>query len=241
MASQIAFHGLDPRVDLVEMKPRAGEHTLRTEDIKARIAELGDELALVLFGGVNFYTGQAFDMRAITEAGHAAGAVVGFDLAHAAGNLALSLHDWNVDFACWCSYKYMNSGPGGVAGVFVHERHFGTGLPMFAGWWGHDKKDRFKMEPAPSSPIPTAEAWQLSNAPVFAMAPHRAALDLFDEAGMDRLVAKSKLLTGFLEFVVDRIAEETGTRLEIITPRDPGQPRVSIERCAARQRPTVVR
>lgn len=222
MASQIAFHGHDPEHDLVEMKPRAGEHTLRTEDITKRIAEIGDELALVLFGGVNFYTGQAFDMKAITEAGHAVGAVVGFDLAHAAGNLKLQLHDWNADFACWCSYKYMNSGPGGVAGIFVHERHHGTGLPMFAGWWGHDKKERFKMERT-FKPMHSAEAWQLSNAPVFAMAPHRAALDLFDEAGMDRLVAKSAVLTAYLEFIIDDVAARTGTKLEILTPRDPAQ------------------
>lgn len=222
MASQIAFHGHDPEHDLVEMKPRAGEHTLRTEDITKRIAEIGDELALVLFGGVNFYTGQAFDMETITKAGHAVGAVVGFDLAHAAGNLKLQLHDWNADFACWCSYKYMNSGPGGVAGIFVHERHHGTGLPMFAGWWGHDKKERFKMERT-FKPMHSAEAWQLSNAPVFAMAPHRAALDLFDEAGMDRLVAKSAVLTAYLEFIIDDVAARTGTKLEILTPRDPAQ------------------
>lgn len=222
MASQIAFHGLDPKEHLVGMEPRPGEHTLRTEDITARIAELGEELALVLFGGVNFYTGQAFDMGTLTAAGHAAGAVVGFDLAHAAGNIPLHLHDWGVDFACWCSYKYMNSGPGGVAGAFVNERHFDSGLPMFAGWWGHDKQDRFKMGPT-FRPIPTAEAWQLSNAPVFAMAPHRAALDLFDEAGMDALHAKSVMLTGYLEQVIDDVAATTGSRLEIITPRDPGQ------------------
>ncbi|MEZ4740347.1 MAG: kynureninase [Flavobacteriales bacterium] len=222
MASQIAFHGHDPEHDLVEMKPRTGEHTLRTEDITKRIAEIGDELALVLFGGVNFYTGQAFDMKAITQAGHAVGAVVGFDLAHAAGNLKLHLHDWNVDFACWCSYKYMNSGPGGVAGIFVHERHHGAGLPMFAGWWGHDKKERFRMERT-FKPMHSAEAWQLSNAPVFAMAPHRAALDLFDEAGMDHLVAKSAVLTAYLEFIIDDVAARIGTKLEILTPRDPAQ------------------
>ena len=222
MASQIAFHGGDPDQDLVEMRPRNGEHTLRTEDIEARIAELGDELALVLFGGVNFYTGQAFDMEAITRAGHAAGALVGFDLAHAAGNIPLKLHDRGVDFACWCSYKYLNSGPGSVAGAFVHERHLGTDLPRFAGWWGHDKDERFKMERT-FKPMPTAEAWQLSNAPVFAMAPHRASLDLFDRAGMDALVAKSRRLTAFLEAVIDRVAADTGKELEIITPRDPDQ------------------
>ena len=222
MASQIAFHGGDPEQDLVEMRPRKGEHTLRTEDIEARIAELGDELALVLFGGVNFYTGQAFDLEAITRAGHAAGALVGFDLAHAAGNIPLKLHDGGVDFACWCSYKYLNSGPGSVAGAFVHERHLGTDLPRFAGWWGHDKDERFKMERT-FKPMPTAEAWQLSNAPVFAMAPHRASLDLFDRAGMDALVAKSRRLTAFLEAVIDQVASDTGKQLEIITPRDPDQ------------------
>ena len=222
MASQIAFHGGDPDQDLVEMRPRKGEHTLRTEDIEARIAELGDELALVLFGGVNFYTGQAFDLEAITRAGHAAGALVGFDLAHAAGNIPLKLHDGGVDFACWCSYKYLNSGPGSVAGAFVHERHLGTDLPRFAGWWGHDKDERFKMERT-FKPMPTAEAWQLSNAPVFAMAPHRASLDLFDRAGMDALVAKSRRLTAFLEAVIDQVASDTGKQLEIITPRDPDQ------------------
>ena len=222
MASQIAFHGGDPDQDLVEMRPRKGEHTLRTEDIEARIAELGDELALVLFGGVNFYTGQAFDLEAITRAGHAAGALVGFDLAHAAGNIPLKLHDGGVDFACWCSYKYLNSGPGSVAGAFVHERHLGTDLPRFAGWWGHDKDERFKMERT-FKPMPTAEAWQLSNAPVFAMAPHRASLDLFDRAGMDALVAKSRRLTAFLEAVIDQVASDTGKQLEIITPRDPEQ------------------
>ena len=222
MASQIAFHGGDPEQDLVEMRPRKGEHTLRTEDIEARIAELGDELALVLFGGVNFYTGQAFDLEAITKAGHAAGALVGFDLAHAAGNIPLKLHDGGVDFACWCSYKYLNSGPGSVAGAFVHERHLGTDLPRFAGWWGHDKDERFKMERT-FKPMPTAEAWQLSNAPVFAMAPHRASLDLFDRAGMDALVAKSRRLTAFLEAVIDQVASDTGKQLEIITPRDPDQ------------------
>ena len=222
MASQIAFHGGDPDQDLVEMRPRKGEHTLRTEDIEARIAELGDELALVLFGGVNFYTGQAFDLEAITRAGHAVGALVGFDLAHAAGNIPLKLHDGGVDFACWCSYEYLNSGPGSEAGAFVHERHLGTDLPRFAGWWGHDKDERFKMERT-FKPMPTAEAWQLSNAPVFAMAPHRASLDLFDRAGMDALVAKSRRLTAFLEAVIDQVASDTGKQLEIITPRDPDQ------------------
>lgn len=221
-ASQIAFHGGDPEVDLIEVQPREGEHVLRTEDIIAKINELGDELALVCFGGVNFYTGQAFDMAAITKAAHGVGAVAGFDLAHAAGNLKLDLHNWNADFACWCSYKYLNSGPGSVAGAFVHERHLGKGLPLFAGWWGHDKKERFKMERT-FKPMPTAEAWQVSNAPVFSMAVHRVALEQFDRAGMERLRAKSEQLTGYLAYIIDTVAKETNTKLEVITPMDPAQ------------------
>ncbi|MBK7619299.1 MAG: kynureninase [Flavobacteriales bacterium] len=254
-ASQIAFHGGNPDVDLVEVQPRVGEHLLRTEDILAKINELGDELALVCFGGVNFYTGQAFDMEAITEAAHSVGAIAGFDLAHAAGNLKLELHDWNADFACWCSYKYLNSGPGSVAGAFVHQRHLGPrptqglptqkrtlrhgvpqgpengdpaevylgkGLPLFAGWWGHDKQERFKMDRI-FKPMPTAEAWQVSNAPVLSMAVHRVALEQFDRAGMDRLRAKSEQLTGYLKFILDTVAKETKTNLEVITPKDPAQ------------------
>jgi kynureninase len=221
-ASQIAFHGGDPDADLVEVQPRPGEHTLCTEDIVAKINELGDTLALVCFGGVNFYTGQAFDMAAITRAAHAVGATAGFDLAHAAGNLHLQLHDWNVDFACWCSYKYLNSGPGSVAGAFVHQRHLGKHLPLFAGWWGHDKGERFKMERT-FKPMPTAEAWQVSNAPVFSMAVHRAALQLFDRAGIAHLRAKSEQLTGYLAFIITGVEKVTGTHLEVITPKDPAQ------------------
>jgi kynureninase len=221
-ASQIAFHGGDPDTDLVEVQPRPGEHTLRTEDIVAKIDELGDELALVCFGGVNFYTGQAFDMAAITRAAHAVDAVAGFDLAHAAGNLHLKLHDWNVDFACWCSYKYINSGPGSVAGVFVHQRHLGKQLPLFAGWWGYDKSERFKMDRT-FKPMPTAEAWQVSNAPVFSMAVHRVALEQFDRAGIANLRAKSEQLTAYLAFIVAEVAKATGTNLEVITPNDPAQ------------------
>jgi kynureninase len=221
-ASQIAFHGGDPETDLVEVQPRAGEHTLRTEDIVAKINELGDDLALVCFGGVNFYTGQAFEMAAITKAAHGVGANVGFDLAHAAGNLHLKLHDWNMDFACWCSYKYLNSGPGSVAGAFVHQRHLGKDLPLFAGWWGHDKAERFKMERT-FRPMPTAEAWQVSNAPVFSMAVHRVALEQFDRAGIARLRAKSEQLTGYLAFIIAEVAKDTDTDLEVITPNDPAQ------------------
>ncbi len=221
-ASQIQFQHGDADTDLVELQPRAGEHTLRTEDIVKKIQELGEELALVCFGGVNFYTGQAFDMAAITTATHAAGAVAGFDLAHAAGNLLLRLHDWKVDFACWCSYKYLNSGPGSVAGAFVHQVHLTADLPRFAGWWGHDKKERFKMERT-FKPMPTAEAWQVSNAPVFSMAVHRTALEQFDRAGVERLRAKSEQLTAYLAFVIDTVAHATNTRLEVITPADPAQ------------------
>ncbi len=221
-ASQIAFHGGDPDADLIEVQPRSGEHALRTEDIIAKINEMGDELALVCFGGVNFYTGQAFDMAAITKAAHAVGAIAGFDLAHAAGNLHLKLHDWNADFACWCSYKYLNSGPGSVAGAFVHHRHLGKQLPLFAGWWGHDKGERFKMERT-FKPMPTAEAWQVSNAPVFSMAVHRVALEQFDRAGIANLRSKSEQLTAYLAFIVAEVAKATGTNLEVITPIDPAQ------------------
>jgi kynureninase len=221
-ASQIAFHGGDPETDLIEVQTRAGEHTLRTEDIVAKINELGEELALVCFGGVNFYTGQAFDMAAITQAAHAVGATAGYDLAHAAGNLHLHLHDWNVDFACWCSYKYLNSGPGSVAGAFVHQRHLGKDLPLFAGWWGHDKAERFTMERT-FKPMSTAEAWQVSNAPVFSMAVHRVALEQFDRAGIVKLRAKSEQLTAYLAFIIADVAERTGTQLEVITPSDPMQ------------------
>ncbi|HEY0978627.1 MAG TPA: kynureninase [Flavobacteriales bacterium] len=221
-ASQIAFHGLDPATCLVEMRPRNGEHLLRTEDILQRIEELGDELALVCFGGVNFLTGQAFDMERITQVAHQVGANAGFDLAHAAGNLQLKLHDWNVDFACWCSYKYLNSGPGGVAGAFVHQRHHGVDLPRFAGWWGHDKKERFKME-RDFKPMHSAEAWQVSNAPVLPMAVHRVALEQFDRAGIERLRAKSIQLTGYLRGLIEEISAAHGGIFNIITPKDPDQ------------------
>ena len=222
--SQLRFHGLDPNDHLIEIGPREGEHLIHHEDIYTAIEEHGDSIALIMIGGVNYYSGQVFDMRAITEAGHKAGAVVGFDLAHAAGNIRLQLHDWNVDFACWCTYKYLNSGPGSVSGVFVHERHGNSpDLPRFAGWWGYDTNKRFLMEPG-FVPMEGAEGWQLSNAPVFNMAIHRASLDLFKEAGMDRLTAKSKELTAFLEFVIEDINASTEkVRYEIITPKDPNQ------------------
>lgn len=221
-ASQIQFHGLDPDHCLVELQPRAGEYTLRTEDILKKIHELGDELALVCFGGVNFLTGQAFDIKAMSAAAHAVGAMAGFDLAHAAGNLHLKLHDEGPDFACWCSYKYLNSGPGSVAGAFVHARHLGKELPRFAGWWGHDKHERFKMERT-FKPMPTAEAWQVSNAPVFSMALHRVALEQFDRAGMERLRNKSVQLTGYLRWIIEGVSQKNGGLFNIITPRDSAQ------------------
>jgi kynureninase len=172
--TQAKYHGFDPATAVIEAVPRKGEHTLREEDIVSLIKEHGDSVAVVLFGGVNYYTGQLFNMKVITDAAHAAGAYAGFDLAHAAGNVELQLHDWNVDFACWCSYKYLNSGPGGVAGVYIHEKHVSnSGLPRFGGWWGYTKKNRFNMEKGFEA-IPTAEGWQLSNAPVLSMAAHKA-------------------------------------------------------------------
>lgn len=222
LESQVKFHGLNPETDLIQVAPREGEHLIREEDVLKAIEEAGDELALVMIGGVNYYTGQLFDMQKITAAGHAVGAVVGFDLAHAAGNINLKLHDWGVDFAAWCGYKYLNSSPGGVSGIFVHERHANKPeLPRFAGWWGYDKETRFQMEPG-FKPMYGAEGWQLSNAPVLGMAAHLASLDIFEEAGMDRIGEKRDLMTGFLEFVIDDISERNADRctFEIITPRD---------------------
>ena len=217
--SQLGFHGLNED-SLLELAPREGESTLRTEDIVARVELEGDELALVLLGGVNYYTGQAFDMQAITAAGHKVGAIVGFDLAHAAGNLEMHLHDWDVDFAVWCSYKYLNAGPGGVAGAFIHERHASSfDLPRFAGWWGHDKATRFLMGPD-FHPLAGAEGWQISNPPILQMAALRASLEIFVKYGMSALRAKSEKLTGYLEFLLAQIGDD---RISVITPSDPKQ------------------
>lgn len=222
--SQARFHGFDPAAAVIELKPREGEYLLHTEDILRTIEEHKDELALVCLGGVNFFTGQLFDMEAITRAAHAAGAFAGFDLAHAAGNVELKLHDWDVDFACWCSYKYLNSGPGGVAGIYVHERFSRqTDIPRFEGWWGYEPETRFRMEGA-FVPMEGAGAWQLSNAPVFTMACHRASLDVFDRTDMAALRAKSVRLTAYLEFLLKKIIEEKGAQsMRIITPEDPAQ------------------
>ena len=218
--SQVKLHGLDPETTIIEVHPREGEHSLHTDDIIATIQQHGNSVALVLFGGVNYYTGQVLDMPAICKASHDVGAYCGFDLAHAAGNVELHLHNWNVDFACWCSYKYLNSGPGGVAGVFINKKHItNTELPRLAGWWGYEKATRFKMEKG-FKPIETAEGWQLSNAPILSMAAHKAALDLFEDAGMENLIAKGKLLSSYLFFIIDEINAGLKKKvIEIITPR----------------------
>lgn len=218
--SQIRFHGFEVEESLIEIGPRQGESTLRTEDILKKIEEEGDQIALVMMGGLNYYTGQVYDMRRIAAAGRAKGCLVGFDLAHAVGNVPLELHDWEVDFAVWCTYKYLNSGPGGIAGSFVHQRHHRNGeLPRFAGWWGHDKEERFLMDEH-FVPIPTAEGWQLSCGPILLEASLRASLEIFDEVGMEALRKKSVALTGFLEFLVSGIHTD---KIDIITPSDPAQ------------------
>jgi len=218
--SQIKFHGLHPNKTLVELKPRKGEHTLRTEDILDAIKQHRNELALVIFGGVQYYTGQFFDIKKITEAGHAAGAVVGFDLAHAVGNVPLNLHKNNVDFAVWCSYKYLNAGPGAIAGAFVHERHANSpNLPRLAGWWGHNEEERFQMKKG-FKPMPGVDGWQLSNVPIFQSAALLASLEIFNEVGIDALREKSIQLTGHLEFLLWQM-DFYGKAFTIITPPDP--------------------
>jgi kynureninase len=222
LESQIKLHGLDVAENLVEIGPRESEHLIRDEDILEKINEMGQELALVMIGGVNYYTGQLFDMESITKAGHKVGAVVGFDLAHAAGNVTLNLNDWGVDFAAWCGYKYLNSSPGGVSGMFVHEKHaYKPELPRLAGWWGHNKEKRFLMEPG-FEPMRGAEGWQLSNAPVLGMSVHLAALEIFDEAGMDRIGEKRDKMTAYLEGIVVEVSERNSSRctFEVITPRE---------------------
>jgi kynureninase len=216
--THIRYRGLEPGATLIEVNPRDGEHSIRTEDILDAIDKNKNELALVLFSGVNYYTGQVFDIRTITEAAHHHGIVVGFDLAHAAGNISLQLHDWDVDFACWCSYKYLNSGPGAIGGVYIHEKfHTDKNIQRFAGWWGYDKETRFKMEKG-FRPIPTAEGWQLSTPSLLLYASHKAALDIFEEAGWENLQAKSLLLSDYLWFVLDEVNQSSSV-FEFITPR----------------------
>ncbi len=221
IASQIALRGYSPDEAIVTAKPLAASRVLRTEDVVELIEQHAGELALVLMDGVNYYTGELIDIAAITESAHRHGIVAGFDLAHAAGNVPLALHDWNADFAVWCHYKYLNGGPGCVAGCFVHEHHglAREPLPRMAGWWGHDKHSRFGMGPE-FEPIPGAEGWQLSNPPLFSLAALLPALELFAESGMDRLRAKSEALTGFLEHALRELFPEW---VEIITPSEPAR------------------
>jgi kynureninase len=220
LESQLRWHGLDPDEALIELSPREGEYTLRTTDIVDAINTHRSSLALVLFGGVQYYTGQFFDIKRITEAAHNVGAIAGFDLAHAIGNVPLSLHRDEVDFAVWCSYKYLNSGPGALAGAFVHERHGDNpNLLRLAGWWGHNESERFQMKKG-FIPMEGADGWQVSNVPVFQAAAHLAALELFAQAGMPALRKKSLQLTGYLEFLLRDIDPE-GSRFTIITPADP--------------------
>ncbi len=221
--SQVDFHakniGFDPKDAIVEVKRREGEHNIRLEDVVAKINEVGDELALVLIGGVNYYTGQVFDMKTITAAGQKVGAYVGWDLAHAVGNVELKLNEWGVDFAAWCSYKYMNSGPGNISGFFVHEKHHhDKDLSRFAGWYGHNKERRFLME-SQFDPVAGANGWQISNLPVLAMAPYLASVEMFKEIGMPKLIQKRNLITAYLEFILHEIDKEIpSTEFEVITP-----------------------
>lgn len=216
--SQIRFHNFDPATSLLELSPRDGEFCVREEDMLTLIDAEGESIALILLGGVNYATGQIFDIAEVTRAGHRKGCIVACDLAHAAGNIPLRLHDWGPDFAVWCSYKYLNGGPGCVGGCFVHERHSQSwDLPRYAGWWGHDETIRFQMGPE-FRPMAGAEGWQLSNPPIMALAPLRASMEIFAEAGMDRLREKSRMLTGYLEFL---LRDKESANCSIITPRDP--------------------
>ena len=216
--SQARHHGFDPAEAIVELRPRAGEEVIRTEDVVATLDKHGGSVALVLLGQVNYLTGQAFNVQKICAAAHQNGALFAMNLAHGAGNLLLKLHDWRVDFAVWCGYKYLNAGPGALAGCYIHERHArNKELPRFAGWWGHDKESRFQMGPD-FNPIPTAEGWQLSNPPILQLAALRASLELFDEATMVALRAKSEKLTGYLEFLLRQVPNDF---IHIITPEEP--------------------
>ena len=214
--SQVKWHGLNPAEAIIEIAPREGEFTLRWADILQTIQQHSNELALVIFGGVQYYTGQFFNLKKITEAAHAVGAYCGFDLAHAVGNVPLKLHVDEVDFAVWCSYKYLNSGPGSVAGAFVHEKHHNNNLPRFSGWWGHQEQERFQMRKGFKA-MPGVDGWQLSNFPVFSGAAHLASLEIFESVGMNALRSKSKKLTGYLEFLLLEI-DSTDKYFKIITP-----------------------
>ena len=220
VASQLSFHGYDPVDGIVQLESRNGETAIRSEDIMQTIEKEGNSVDLILIGGVNYYSGQFFNIKEITRSGHDQGCMVGFDLAHAAGNVPLELHNWDVDFAAWCNYKYINAGPGSVASVFVNEKHANReDLPRFAGWWGHTRETRFDM-PSKFVPIPGAEGWQISNTNVFSATPLLPSLELFDEVGMTALREKSVKLTGYLEYLLDQINSEAFT---VVTPREPEQ------------------
>lgn len=216
--SQIKYHGFSPSDSLIKLSPSEGSSSINTDTIKEVIDKEGDQIALIMLGGVNYYTGQVFDFERIVKMGREKGIIVGFDLAHAAGNIKLDLHKWEVDFAVWCSYKYLNSGPGSIGGAFIHEKHHASNLPRFAGWWGHDKKSRFKM-PSNFKSIKSAEGWQLSNPPILSLAAIRASLSIFDEVGIDKLIIKSKQLTNYLLYLLGSIETD---RIEIITPKERG-------------------
>ena len=218
--SQLKFHGFDPEESLIEWKPRPGETLLNLEDLEQIIQNQGDEIALLLIGGLNYYTGQFLDLKKIAAIGHSKNCFVGIDLAHGAGNIQPNLHDSNVDFAAWCTYKYLNSGPGSLGGIFVHEKHANNkDLPRFAGWWNHNKKTRFNMR-QPFDVMEGAEGWQLSNPPILSMAAIKASLDIFDKIGMDALRAKSEKLTGFFEFLIHQLNSD---KINIITPKNPSE------------------
>ncbi|WP_298506424.1 kynureninase [uncultured Maribacter sp.] len=222
LQSQVKFHGFKTEDAIVEVKKREGEHFWRTEDIIEKINEVGDALALVLIGGVNYYNGQVFDMNKITKAGKAVGASVGWDLAHAAGNIEMQLHNWDVDFAAWCSYKYMNSGPGNASGIFINEKHLNNpNIPRFEGWWGTKKETRFLMK-SEFEPMENADAWQLSNPPVLSVAPYLASLQLFAAVGMPEIVKKRNRIVAYLEYVLTEIDKEVTSSFEVITPKDRG-------------------
>ena len=220
LETHLQSRGLNPAEVLLEVKPAPGEFTLRMEAVLAAIQENKSTLALVMMSGLHYYTGQVFDMKAIAAEAAKYGIKVGFDLAHAVGNAPLHLHDWSVDFAVWCSYKYLNSGPGGVSGIFVHEKNHDQNLPRLAGWWGYDESRRFEMTPG-FAPMPDADGWQLSTPTILALAVHRASLGVFEEAGMKNLREKSVKLTGYLEFLIQEINEEFGHPITIMTPSGP--------------------
>ncbi len=216
--TQVQWHNLDPKTTIIEVKRRPGEHNFRTEDILTAIEEVGDELALVLMGGVNYYTGQVLNIQAISAKAHSVGAFIGWDLAHAVGNIEMQLNNWQIDFAAWCSYKYMNAGPGSASGCFIHEKHHtNSTLKRLGGWWGHNKERRFLMEPQFDA-IESAHGWQISNPSILSLAPYLASVELFAEIGMHQLAEKSCKITAYLEFVIKEIAKEVNASFEIITP-----------------------